>query len=156
MRPSFRPLLLATALAVATPLIPTPGLAQATQPASTSPKAGSMQAMVEQRIKELHTSLHITAAEEPQWNAFIQVMRDNAKATDALYQERQDKIATMTAPENMQSYAKITQQHAEDMQKLTPAFQTLYASFSDAQKKQADEVFRADAERAHTSRAAAK
>jgi protein CpxP len=34
---------------------------------------------VERRIKELHTQLRITPAEEPQWNQFAQVMRENAR-----------------------------------------------------------------------------
>ena len=35
--------------------------------------------------------------------------------------------------------------NAQDMQKLSTAFQTLYSSLSDEQKKNADEVFRARA-----------
>lgn len=126
------------------------------QPAAARPGTPNMQAMVEQRIKDLHTRLHITAAEQTQWDQFTQAMRDNAKATDALYEQRAEKMGTMTAVENMQSYAAIAQQHAEDMQKLLPAFQTLYDSFSDAQKKQADTVFRTYAQQAQQSKAAAK
>ena len=48
----------------------------------------------------------------------------------------------MTAVDNMQSYAQIEQQRAQDVQKLVPAFQTLYSSLSDQQKKTADEMFR--------------
>jgi hypothetical protein len=125
------------------------------QPVAARPTP-NMQAMVEQRIKDLHTRLHITAAEQSQWDQFAQSMRDNAKATDALYNARAEKMDTMTAVENMQSYAAIAQQHAEDMQKLLPAFQKLYDSFSDAQKKQADQVFRTYAQQAQQSHAAKK
>jgi isopropylmalate/homocitrate/citramalate synthase len=115
-----------------------------------------MQTAVEQRIKDLHTRLHITSAEESQWTQFAQLMRDNAKATDALYQAREQKVGTMTAVENLQSYSEIAQKHAEDIQKLVPAFQTLYDTFSTQQKKQADDVFRNYAEQAAQSRAAKK
>ena len=52
----------------------------------------------------------------------------------------------MNAAENMQSYAQIAELHAQDTQKLAAAFQTLYGSMSDAQKKNADTVFRARSE----------
>jgi hypothetical protein len=48
----------------------------------------------------------------------------------------------------MQSYAQLSQQHAEDMQKLSAAFQTLYDSMSPDQKQNADAVFRGRATRA--------
>ena len=171
MRPILRPattttllasVLLTGGLALSGPSLaqtatpPTKTSAATAQPAAARATTPNMQAMVEQRIKDLHTRLHITTAEQPQWDQFTQAMRDNAKATDALYEQRADKMATMTAVENMQSYAAIAQQHAEDMQKLLPAFQTLYASFSDAQKKQADEVFRTYAQQAQQAKAAAK
>ena len=44
----------------------------------------------------------------------------------------------MNAVESMQSYATLAELHAQDVQKLTAAFQTLYGSLSDAQKKAAD------------------
>ena len=73
-------------------------------------------------------------------------MRDNAKGMDQIVEQRGASLATMTAPENMASYTKIAQQHAQDMQKLTAAFQTLYSGLSDEQKKNADMVFRARGE----------
>ena len=56
----------------------------------------------------------------------------------------------MSAVDNMQSYAQIEQQRAQDMQKLVPAFQTLYSSLSDQQKKTADQIFRNYAAHART------
>jgi hypothetical protein len=61
---------------------------------------------------------------------------------DQVYQQRADRLDTMTAVDNMQSYAQIEQQRAQDVQKLVPAFQTLYTSLSDDQKKTADQMFR--------------
>lgn len=150
---------LACGLVAGSLALPRFGLAQTappptSHPAASAPGTPNMQVMVEQRIKDLHASLHITDAQEPQWTEFAQVMRDNAKDTDALYEARADKIATMTAVENMQSYAAIAQQHATEMQKLLPAFQALYASFSDQQKKQADEAFRSYAQQPPRSRPA--
>src|SRR5215471_18293365 len=58
-------------------------LAQATPPAPPSGAAPtkprrSMADRVESRIKSLHDHLKITSAQEPQWNAVAQVMRENA------------------------------------------------------------------------------
>jgi protein CpxP len=102
----------------------------------------SMSEKVEQHIKQLHEQLGITAAEEPQWNLFAQVMRDNAAQMQQAFAARGVNVATMTAVDNMQSYAQLAQVHASNMQKLATAFQTLYNTFPDSQKKVADAVFR--------------
>jgi protein CpxP len=139
----------------------TPGSTTATHHATTTHHTRSTAAhasgqtmlqMAEQRITELHARLHITSAEQSQWDQFAQVMRDNAKDVDQAYQQRAAQFQSMNAVENMQSYAQIEQTRAQDMQKLVPAFQTLYASLSDQQKQQADRMFRYQAERAQQQR----
>lgn len=102
----------------------------------------SMSKKVEQHIAQLHNQLGITAAEEPQWKPFAQVMRDNAAQMQQAFAARGANAATMTATDNMQSYAQLAQAHADNMQKLASAFQTLYNTFPDSQKKVADAVFR--------------
>jgi hypothetical protein len=82
-------------------------------------------------------------------------MRDNAKDLDQAYQQRAVSFSSMNAVENMQSYAQIEQARAQDMQKLVPAFQALYDSLSDQQKKAADQMFRNRAENAQTRHQAA-
>jgi periplasmic protein CpxP/Spy len=94
------------------------------------------------RIATLHEQLGITPAQEDQWNKFAQVMRDNASHMEQTLQQRSTGFANMTAVDNLNSYAAIAAEHAQDMQQLAAAFQPLYASFSDDQKKTADEVFR--------------
>jgi hypothetical protein len=106
---------------------------------------------VEQHITRLHARLHITPAQQADWDQFAQVMRDNAKDMNQTLEQRNAGFGSMTAVDNMQSYAQLAQQHAQDTQKLAAAFQTLYGSFSDDQKKNADAVFRARGEHApHT------
>ena len=109
----------------------------APQPLSTD-----IAAKVEAHIKKLHDQLKITVAEQAQWDQFAQVMRDNAAAMHQALDERGDKVATMDASDNMQSYAQLAQVHATNMQKLASAFQTLYSSLPDSQKQVADTVFR--------------
>jgi periplasmic protein CpxP/Spy len=100
---------------------------------------------VEQRITDLHARLQITPAQQPQWDQFIQVMRDNAQTMDQTFQHRVQTMPAMTATENMQSYAQLASTNAQDAQKLVPAFQALYDTMSDTQKRTADQVFRDDA-----------
>jgi protein CpxP len=69
-------------------------------------------------------------------------MRDNAHKMDQDYKDRAAKFGTLSALENMQSYAQIAQEHAEDVQRLVAAFQPLYTAMPDAQKKIADQAFR--------------
>jgi hypothetical protein len=99
-------------------------------------------ANVEAHIALLHKELQITPAEETQWAAFAQVMRDNAAQMDAAFSQRGSELATMNAVQDLQSYAQISQIQSNNMQKLATAFQTLYASFPASQQKVADAVFR--------------
>jgi periplasmic protein CpxP/Spy len=100
---------------------------------------------IEERIKDMHAKLLISPAQQPQWDAFADVMRNNGRSMEQTFQQRVNTMSSMTAPENMQSYAQIASSHAQDMQKLVPAFQTLYDTMSDSQKKTADLVFRDEA-----------
>jgi protein CpxP len=123
--------------------------------ASVVPSGETMEAMVEKRISDLHRQLHITSGESSEWGQFAQVMRDNAKEIDQAYADRAHKLDSMSAVGNMQSYAQIEQLRAQQVQKLVPAFQALYASLSDQQKQAADAVFRNQAVKAQAHRQAA-
>ena len=125
--------------------------------ASTSEGAGAMspastasESPVEAHIKELHKKLHITAAQDAQWNALAQVMRDNAKAMLDLEKQRAQDVKASNAVEVVKSYESVIEAHEEGMKKFVPAFEALYNSMSDEQKKSADALFRSRA------RAAAK
>ena len=96
----------------------------------------------EARIKDLQAKLKITPAQEEQWNKVTQVMRDNAKTMDALMQARFEKAKAMTAVEDLKSFSEIAQAHAAGLKNFIPAFEALYASMSDEQKKDADALFR--------------
>jgi len=107
---------------------------------------------VEARIARLHATLHITPAQEELWATVTQVMRDNARTMEGLTKTRADQAPTMTAVEDLHSYAAITNAHAEGLAKFVPAFEALYASMSDAQKAEANTMFRGP----HRSRTAAQ
>lgn len=114
----------------------------APKPKTSAPKTMSPADRVEKHITDLHAQLHITPAQQTEWDQFAQVMRENAASMSKAMEQRRSTFDTMNAADNMQSYAQIAQQHADNMQKLSTTFKALYAVMSDDQKKNADEVFR--------------
>jgi protein CpxP len=152
--------LLAPSVGLAQSAAPLPPTAAPTSPAPTAtPPTGSpapsvaTQAAVDQRIRALQSQLGITEAQMPLWSAFTQAMRDNAAATDALFTQRAGAVATMSAPDNMHSYAQVARSYADNTERLATAFDSLYASLSDTQKQAADTLFRQQATAAAQPRA---
>ena len=121
---------------------PSPARAASPEPGSATAVTASKADRVEARVKELHTKLNITPAQEELWNKVAQVMRDNAKTMEALIKARSEKAGTMTAVDDLKSYGEIAEAHADGLKKFIPAFEPLYAGMSDAQKKTADTLFR--------------
>ena len=105
-------------------------------------KAGAGREDVETRIRTLHTQLHITPQQEQAWGAVAQIMRDNAQAMKERRNDQAEHERSATAPDMLNAYAQSIDGHAEGIHKFIPAFQKLYDSMSDAQKKNADVVFR--------------
>jgi protein CpxP len=119
---------------------------QATPPVGHTAQSASILKGVEQHIRDLHRELDITQAQEPQWQQFAQVMRGNAQAMSDSLDQRAQQIAQMNAVDDMTTYAQLAEQRSQDLVKLATAFQTLYGTFSDQQKQNADQLFRRQAE----------
>jgi protein CpxP len=164
------PALLSAALLAAMPALAQaqakPDHAQ-TAPATSAPatstqahgaaKADTYHAQLDQRINSMRQRLAITPSEETAWNDFADTMRANANNIEQAYRKRAAGLKTMTAPENMQDYADIEQQRAQDLQKLTASFNTLYGQLSGQQKQAADTMFRQyDLRRRQAHQAAAR
>lgn len=160
MRSSFRqPLIVAAAMIGLTGFTATAARSAAGDPTAVQAPAPTMPQSqpapgqtagetIEQRIKDLHARLQISGAEQPLWNRFAEVMRENGRSMEETFQQRVKTLPTMTAIENMRSYASLATEHAREVETLMPAFQTLYASMPDEQKRLADQVFRDDAHQA--------
>jgi periplasmic protein CpxP/Spy len=128
---------------LATPLT----AAYAADPAPPAQQSGADTAetqaeTVEQRITNLHAELKITPAEEAKWNGVAQAMRENAAAMEKLAASKITQApSSKTAVEDLKGYEKFAQAHVDGLKNLISSFETLYASFPDDQKKNADEVF---------------
>lgn len=141
------PLLAALAL-LTTPALAAPDTAApapTAAPASAAPVHTPRDPTPDQlaaHIATLHQQLGITPDQESAWNSFAQVMRDNAARFHDAIEQRRTKLPTLSAPDNMQSYADLVTQRAQDLQALNMAFRTLYNGLSDKQKAAADILFR--------------
>ena len=139
--------LLSTIL-LATPLFAAPGHKTASSheemASSTTPESPAL-GSVEARIKDLHQKLKITDAQKTQWDALAQVMRTNAQKMADLEKQRAADAKSMTAVDVVKSYSEVIDAHEDGMKKFIPAFEDLYNSMSDSQKKIADALFRSRA-----------
>jgi periplasmic protein CpxP/Spy len=144
--PPMRGVLSVAALLAAAILAAPPAPACAETPAKTTEhhgRAARHAETVEQRIANLHAALKITPEEEPSWQAVAQTIRNNAAALQKLASEKSVQMRQgVTAVEDLQTYLQFAQAHVDGLQRLIAAFQTLYASMPDDQKKLADAVFR--------------
>lgn len=111
---------------------------------------------VEARIAYLHTKLNITPEQKEPWNDVAQVMLDNAKTMDELIKARSANSATMTPVDDLKSYSEIADAHAAGLTQFIPVFESLYASMSDAQKINANKLFRHQGPMKSKSKAKAK
>lgn len=109
----------------------------AEQPAQPGPTP----ARVEKQIGDLHRRLHITAAQQPEWDAFAAVMRANAMHTIEMAKALVD-AGSKTAVDEMKALAANAQARAADVQRLVPPFEALYATMSPDQRKLADTAMR--------------
>jgi periplasmic protein CpxP/Spy len=134
---------LAAATLLGTVALASSSYAQTATPVATEDAAKTAKLdHIEKRISNQHDKLHITAAQETQWAAVAQAMRDNAKSMDALIKDRSANAASMTAMDNLRCYQKLAEAHEDGLKKFIPAFQSLYDSLSEDQQKVADAAFR--------------
>lgn len=96
---------------------------------------------VEARITELHQKLRITAAQEPEFKTFADVMRTNVTGMGNMARQRWEARKTMNAIDDLRSYEDMAQAHADHVRELVRAFQPLYDKLSPEQKKAADVAF---------------
>ncbi len=132
--------------ALAAPALLSPAVAQTAPPAAAAiapADANGRRAMgrVEQHITDLHKRMGITPAQQAQWNVFADIMRQNARRMEASYTDRQARAGSMTAVDDLKAYASMERARADDVERLIPAFDSLYQSMSTEQRAAADKTF---------------
>src|SRR5207237_3229992 len=104
--------------------------------AAPAPSGGSE---VDKQIADLKKQLKITPQQEPQFNAFAEVMRSNEQDLDKLMQQGSANRQP-NAVEELKQAQQMTETQAAGLKRLVPALQALYDTLSDPQKKTADMV----------------
>ncbi|MGE3279660.1 MAG: Spy/CpxP family protein refolding chaperone [Alphaproteobacteria bacterium] len=121
--------------------------AQTQSPAAQKPGAATRQTApasdpVDAKLAEIKQRLNITAAQQPQFESFANVVKQNAQAMEVLMQKAQ-KDARQNAVESLRMAASFAQTEADNLKRLVPALETLYASLLEQQKQTADRLFTA-------------
>jgi protein CpxP len=94
------------------------------------------------RIKYLHDRLRITPEQEPLWDTVAQTMRDNAQDIVPLLRERLRAKTSGTALDVLHAYEALGENQQDSLKKFIAAFDPLYASLSESQRKIADAILR--------------
>lgn len=97
--------------------------------------AGRMQ----HRLTEVHDRLGITPAQQPQWDALVGTLRDNAVAMRANPAVQAIRSGRLDAVQEMRAAADLARQRADAMQRTLPAVEALYAVLSPEQRQMADQ-----------------
>lgn len=126
-------------LAQGTPQQAPRGATPQRQAAPPTAPPGAAGADNDRQIADLRKRLAITPAQQPQFDAFAQAMRQNAQDMNALVQQEQQNPKP-NAVEDLRSAAKLAEAEAAGLKRLLPPLQALYDSLSDQQKRTADQV----------------
>ena len=94
---------------------------------------------VEANIANLRQKLQITPAQEAQFSAVANVMRENARAAASAPHQ---PPANATAVDDLRAEIQYDEVELAGLKRLLPALEALYSTLSPAQKKTADAVFR--------------
>jgi hypothetical protein len=106
---------------------------------------------IEGRLAFLKTELKITEAQAPQWNAYAEFKRNQAKAMQARHaafkeqraQQKKDGAERREArplPERLAAREKMVEQHLVQMKQSKAVIEPLYNALSPEQRKTADQL----------------
>lgn len=98
---------------------------------------------VEARLAYIRTALKITDAQQAQWNAFAETLRNQAKVADQRMQELRAQRAQRERPTAIARLEREQQRHVDAAKRISERLavqQPLYAALSTEQKAVADKV----------------
>jgi periplasmic protein CpxP/Spy len=94
---------------------------------------------VEANIANLHRTLQITPAQEGAFNAFANVMRENARAEASAPHQPPPNASAVDA---LRAEVRYDEVELAGLKRLLSALEALYAALSPAQRQAADVAFR--------------
>jgi LTXXQ motif family protein len=108
-------------------------------PATCSAMAGH----IEGRLAYIKAELKITADQEPLWNSYAAVARDNANSMLAHCTTMMSPrgASSLSLPNRLDQHEQLMAARLDAMRATNKALKPLYATLSDSQKKTADQLF---------------
>ena len=100
-------------------------------------KMSDMAQHLEGRMASVRTKLKLTDEQMPQWNAFADAMRNNARRMIEMH-AKMAPAASLSAPDHLDRMEKMTAGMMAAAQSTKAAFMPLYSVLSAEQKKVAD------------------
>lgn len=95
---------------------------------------------VEGRIAFLKAELKVTEAQTPQWNAFADALRANAKAHQSMHEQMGKGGMPSSWPERLAARQKMMSMHLDGLKNLEAAAKPLFAALTEEQKALADRL----------------
>lgn len=115
--------------------------AQTAQPMPPPPPPPMRPSHIDGRLAFLKAELHITPAQEPQWDKVAQTLRQNdQERRQSFAQLRTERGQPPNALQHLETRARLSAQRAQQTDRFLAAFRPLYDTLSDGQKKSADEL----------------
>jgi LTXXQ motif family protein len=99
-----------------------------------------MSSHVEGRIAFLKTELKITEAQIPQWTRLADALRSTTTSMNGMRQQMMQEGMPTSTLARLDLHEKMLSAHLDSLKSMKVALIPLYASFSDEQKKLADEL----------------
>ena len=116
-----------------------PQLTLVQAPPGPSPQPQPQPQNVEANIAGLHQRLQITPAQEGQFGALANVMRQNARAEESAPQA---PPANASAVDYLRAEIQYDEVELAGLKRFLPALEALYATLSPAQRQTANAIFR--------------
>jgi hypothetical protein len=101
---------------------------------------------VEARLAYMRTALKITDAQQPQWEAFANVLRKQAEQMDEFHRTRHTEGAQATQPRHVTAIERLERRQqmmtfaSQRLTEVITAAKPLYAALSPEQQKIADDM----------------
>ena len=108
-----------------------------------APMCAMMTGHIEGRLAYMKAELKITPAQEALFAAYANAMRDNlqAMAAHCATMMSQGGPASLSLPDRLDLHEQFMAVHLDAVRAMSKALKPLYASFDDAQKRAADQLF---------------
>jgi protein CpxP len=93
-----------------------------------------------ERLQQVHDRLAITPAQQPQWDAVVAALRENAQSMRANPATAAIRGGHLTAVQDLHAASDLAHARADALQRMISPVEALYATLSPEQQRTADET----------------